>query len=74
MRDYYTDITAEDIRACLRYATALVASEDVDLASLASNETELNAMRVASKDEMFLADLDEGMQDFHDVDTEGAPA
>ena len=32
--DYYTDITAEDIRACLRYAAALVASEDIDLASI----------------------------------------
>ena len=34
MKDYYTDITAEDIRACLRYAAALVASEDIDLASI----------------------------------------
>ena len=43
-----------------------------------SNEVELNshlaAMREASKDEMFLADLEEAMDDFHDVDIEGALA
>lgn len=43
-----------------------------------SNEAELNAnlaaMREAGKDEMFLADLEEAMEDFHHVDIEGAPA
>lgn len=31
--DYYPDLQTEDIRACLRYAIALVASEDIHLAS-----------------------------------------
>jgi uncharacterized protein (DUF433 family) len=34
IKDYYSDINPEDIRACLRYAAALVASEDIDLASI----------------------------------------
>jgi uncharacterized protein (DUF433 family) len=34
IKDYYPDITSEDIRACLRYAAALVAAEDIDLASI----------------------------------------
>ena len=75
IKDYHPDITAEDIRACLRYAAALVAFEDVDSGS---NETELNAnlaaMREAGKDEMFLADLAEAMEDFHHLDIEGALA
>jgi uncharacterized protein (DUF433 family) len=29
--DYYPDLKHEDINACLRYAIALVASEDIDL-------------------------------------------
>jgi hypothetical protein len=43
-----------------------------------SNEAELNAdlaaMREAGKDEMFLADLEEAMADFRNVDIEGALA
>ena len=31
--DYYPDITIDDIRACLQYAIALVAAEDIHLAS-----------------------------------------
>jgi uncharacterized protein (DUF433 family) len=31
IRDYYPDITVEDIRACIRYAIALVAAEDIHL-------------------------------------------
>ena len=31
LRDYYPDITVEDIRACVRYAIALVAAEDIHL-------------------------------------------
>jgi uncharacterized protein (DUF433 family) len=31
IRDYYPDITVEDIRACVRYAIALVAAEDIYL-------------------------------------------
>jgi uncharacterized protein (DUF433 family) len=29
MRDYYPDLQVEDIRTCLQYAIALVATEDV---------------------------------------------
>lgn len=32
IRDYYPDLETDDIRACLRYAIALVAAEDVHLA------------------------------------------
>lgn len=31
MRDYYPDLQVEDIRACVRYAIALVSAEDIDL-------------------------------------------
>lgn len=31
--DYYPAITVDDIRACLQYAIALVAAEDIHLAS-----------------------------------------
>jgi uncharacterized protein (DUF433 family) len=31
IKDYYPDITVEDIQACLHYAAALVAAEDIDL-------------------------------------------
>ena len=48
------------------------------IALFKSNEAELNAdlaaMREAGKDAMFLADLEESMEDFHHVDTEGALA
>jgi len=29
IRDYYPDLTVEDIRACIQYAIALVAAEDI---------------------------------------------
>ena len=32
IKDYYPDLTTEDIHACLEYAIALVASEDIVLA------------------------------------------
>jgi Uncharacterized conserved protein len=32
-RDYYPDLQVEDIHACLRYAIALVAAEDIHLRS-----------------------------------------
>jgi uncharacterized protein (DUF433 family) len=32
IRDYYPDLETDDIRACLQYAIALVAAEDVHLA------------------------------------------
>ena len=32
IQDYYPDLEMDDIRACLRYAIALVAAEDVHLA------------------------------------------
>jgi uncharacterized protein (DUF433 family) len=31
IRDYYPDLTVEDIRACIQYAIALVAAEDIEL-------------------------------------------
>ena len=31
VQDYYPDLEAEDIHACLRYAIALVAAEDIHL-------------------------------------------
>ena len=34
IRDYYPDITVKDIKACIQYAIALVAAEDIQLASL----------------------------------------
>lgn len=33
IQDYYPDLQVEDIRACLQYAIALVAAEDIHLAS-----------------------------------------
>lgn len=34
IEDYYPDLTIEDIRACIQYANALVASEDTKNAVL----------------------------------------
>ncbi|MGK7927767.1 MAG: DUF433 domain-containing protein [Spirulina sp.] len=34
IQDYYPDLQVDDIRACLRYATALVAAEDIHLVSV----------------------------------------
>jgi uncharacterized protein (DUF433 family) len=34
LQDYYPDLQVEDIRACLRYAIALVSAEDIDLAAV----------------------------------------
>jgi len=31
-RDYYTDLTAEDVRACVQYAIDLIALEDIRVA------------------------------------------
>lgn len=31
IQDYYPDLTVEDIRACIQYAIALVAAEDIHL-------------------------------------------
>lgn len=33
IQDYYPDLQVEDIRACLQYAIALVAAEDIHLVS-----------------------------------------
>jgi uncharacterized protein (DUF433 family) len=33
IRDYYSDLQLEDIRACLQYAVALIAAEDISLVS-----------------------------------------
>lgn len=33
IRDYYSELRPEDIRACLQYAIALVAAEDINLVS-----------------------------------------
>jgi len=34
IQDYYPVLTVEDIRACVRYAIALVAAEDIHLTSV----------------------------------------
>lgn len=34
LQDYYPDLQTEDIRACLRYAIALVAAEDIHLTAV----------------------------------------
>ena len=31
IQDYYPDLNVEDIRACIQYAIALVAAEDINL-------------------------------------------
>jgi uncharacterized protein (DUF433 family) len=33
IQDYYPDLQVEDVRACLKYAIALVAAEDIHLIS-----------------------------------------
>lgn len=33
IQDYYPNLQVDDIRACLKYAIALVAAEDIELAS-----------------------------------------
>lgn len=34
--DYYPELEIEDVQACLRYAIALVAAEEIDLAGIGS--------------------------------------
>jgi uncharacterized protein (DUF433 family) len=34
IQDYYADLTVQDIRACIKYAIALIASEDIHLAAV----------------------------------------
>lgn len=34
IRDYYPDITTKDIQACIQYAIALVAAEEIHLAAV----------------------------------------
>ena len=34
IRDYYPDLTVDDIHACIQYAIALVAAEDVHLGAV----------------------------------------
>jgi uncharacterized protein (DUF433 family) len=34
IRDYYPDLGVEDIHACIQYAIALVAAEDIHLAAV----------------------------------------
>lgn len=36
IRNYYPDLQVEDIRACIRYAIALVAAEDIHLTAVAA--------------------------------------
>jgi len=36
IQDYYPDLTVDDIRACLRYAIALVAAEEIHLTTVAA--------------------------------------
>jgi uncharacterized protein (DUF433 family) len=35
VRDYYPDLKLDDIRACVRYAMAVVAAEDIHIAEAA---------------------------------------
>jgi len=35
-KDYYPELQEDDIHACLRYAIALVAAEDIDLAKVSA--------------------------------------
>ena len=34
VQDYYPDLTTEDIRACIQYAIALVAAEEIHLTAV----------------------------------------
>lgn len=36
IKDYYPDLKADDIHACLQYAIALVAAEDIHISSVAA--------------------------------------
>jgi uncharacterized protein (DUF433 family) len=36
IQDYYPDLKNDDIRACLQYAIALVAAEDIHISSVAA--------------------------------------
>lgn len=36
IQDYYPDLKKDDIHACLQYAIALVASEDIHISSVAA--------------------------------------
>jgi len=36
IQDYYPELTVEDIRACIRYAIALVASEDIHVTAVSA--------------------------------------
>lgn len=36
IQDYYPDLKPDDIRACLQYAIALVAAEDIHISSMAA--------------------------------------
>jgi uncharacterized protein (DUF433 family) len=36
IQDYYPDLQVEDIRACLEYAIALVAAEDIHLGTMSA--------------------------------------
>ena len=36
IRDYYPDLAPEDIRACIQYAIALVAAEDIHLTAVSA--------------------------------------
>jgi uncharacterized protein (DUF433 family) len=36
IQDYYPDLKKDDIQACLQYAIALVAAEDIHISSVAA--------------------------------------
>ena len=36
IKDYYPDLKKDDIQACMRYAIALVAAEDIHISSVAA--------------------------------------
>jgi uncharacterized protein (DUF433 family) len=35
-QDYYPDLTVEDVRACIRYAIAIVAAEEIHLKAVSA--------------------------------------
>jgi uncharacterized protein (DUF433 family) len=38
IRDFYPDLTVEDVRACIRYANALVKNEEIHLVATETEE------------------------------------
>jgi hypothetical protein len=67
-RELHIKLPAEAVPLEEAEVTVLFKSNQVEL------DADLAAMREAGKDEIFLADLKESMEDFHHVDIEGTLA